>query len=100
MKPIRAKYFSKPRQLAGPVHYGTFGRNVLRGPGAFNANLSIAKTFRLRETTELEFRMDAFNVLNNAEFGNPDTNIGDQSFGQISSTADPRILQVALHLKF
>jgi len=89
-----------PASLLGQFTYGTFGRNVLRGPGAFNANLSIAKTFRLRETTELEFRMDAFNVLNNAEFGNPDTNIGDQSFGQISSTADPRILQVALHLKF
>src|ERR1035438_8412826 len=89
-----------PASLLGQFTYGSFGRNVLRGPGAFNANLSIAKTFRLRETTELEFRMDAFNVLNNAEFGNPDTNIGDQSFGQISSTADPRILQVALHLKF
>ncbi len=73
---------------------------MLRGPGAFNANLSIAKIFRLREATELEFRVDAFNVFNNVEFSNPDTNIGDQSFGQISNTADPRILQVALHLKF
>jgi hypothetical protein len=34
------------------------------------------------------------------EFGNPDTNISDQSFGQISTTADPRIIQLALHLKF
>ncbi len=86
--------------LLSQFTYGTFGRNALRGPGAFNANLSLAKTFRLRETTELEFRVDAFNVFNNVEFGNPDTNIGDQSFGQISSTADPRIMQVALHLKF
>jgi len=89
-----------PATLLGQFTYGTLGRNVLRGPGAFNANLSIAKTFRLREATELEFRVDAFNVFNNVEFGNPDTNIGDQSFGQISSTADPRIMQVALHLKF
>ena len=89
-----------PATLLGQFTYGTLGRNVLRGPGAFNANLSIAKTFRLREATELEFRVDAFNVFNNVEFGNPDTNIGDQSFGQISNTADPRIMQVALHLKF
>ena len=89
-----------PATLLNQFTYGTFGRNALRGPGAFNANLSIAKTFRLREATELEFRVDAFNVFNNVEFGNPDTNIGDQSFGQISSTADPRIMQVALHLKF
>ena len=89
-----------PATLLNQFTYGTFGRNVLRGPGAFNANLSIAKIFRLREATELEFRVDAFNVFNNVEFSSPDTNIGDQSFGQISNTADPRILQVALHLKF
>ncbi len=89
-----------PATLLDQFTYGTFGRNSLRGPGAFNANLAIAKVFRLRETTELEFRVDAFNVFNNVEFSNPDTNIGDLSFGQISSTADPRIMQVALHLKF
>jgi len=89
-----------PATLLGQFTYGTFGRNVLRGPGAFNANLSLTKTFQLRETGELEFRVDAFNVFNNVEFSNPDSNIGDQSFGQISNTADPRILQVALHLKF
>ena len=89
-----------PATLLNQFTYGTFGRNSLRGPGAFNANLALAKTFRLRETAELEFRVDAFNVFNNAEFSNPDTNIGDQSFGQVSNTADPRILQVALHLKF
>jgi hypothetical protein len=89
-----------PATLLSQFTYGTLGRNVLRGPGAFNANLSIAKVFRLREATELEFRVDAFNVFNNVEFLNPDTNIGDPSFGQISTTADPRIMQVALHLKF
>jgi hypothetical protein len=89
-----------PATLVGQFTYGTLGRNVLRGPGAFNTNLSIAKIFQLREATELEFRVDAFNIFNNVEFLNPDTNIGDQSFGQVSNTADPRILQVALHLKF
>jgi hypothetical protein len=34
------------------------------------------------------------------QFANPDTNIGDPSFGQVSKTADPRIIQLALHLKF
>jgi hypothetical protein len=89
-----------PATLVGQFTYGTLGRNVLRGPGAFNTNLSLAKIFQLHESSELEFRVDAFNVFNNVEFLNPDTNIGDQSFGQVSNTADPRILQVALHLKF
>jgi hypothetical protein len=81
--------------------YGTLGRNVLRGPGRFNTDLALSKHMKLfGEKLDAEFRADAFNLFNNAEFANPDTNIGDPSFGQISSTADPRILQLALHLKY
>jgi outer membrane receptor protein involved in Fe transport len=86
--------------LINQFTYGNFGRNALRGPGAFNTNLSLSKHFLFGEKYDLEFRADAFNIFNNAQFLNPDTNIGDPTFGQVSSTADPRILQVALHLKF
>jgi outer membrane receptor protein involved in Fe transport len=89
-----------PATLLSQFTYGDFGRNSLRGPGAFNVNLSLSKIFRVREKTDVELRGDAFNLFNSAQFGNPDTNIGDPNFGQISSTADPRIVQVALHLKF
>ena len=89
-----------PAALLSQFTYGTFGRNALRGPGAFNTNLSLSKIFRVREKVDVELRADAFNLFNNVEFGNPDTNIGDPNFGQISSTADPRIMQLALHLKF
>ena len=89
-----------PATLLNQFTYGTFGRNALHGPGAFNANLSLSKIFRVRESLELELRADAFNIFNTVEFSNPDTNIGDPSFGQVSNTADPRIIQLALHLKF
>ena len=89
-----------PATLLGQFTYGTFGRNGLRGPGAFNTNLSLSKIFRIGEKTDVELRADAFNLFNAVEFSNPDTNIGDPSFGQISNTADPRIMQLALHLKF
>jgi hypothetical protein len=72
----------------------------MRGPGAFNVNLSLSKIFRVGEKVDVELRGDAFNLFNTAQFSNPDTNIGDPNFGQISNTADPRIVQVALHLKF
>jgi hypothetical protein len=62
--------------------YGTLGRNVLRGPGAFNLNLTLSKHFVVKERYDLEFRVDAFNLVNSAQFSNPDTNIGDPSFGQ------------------
>jgi hypothetical protein len=89
-----------PATLLNQFTYGTFGRNALRGPGAFNTNLSLSKIFRVREKVDVEMRADAFNLFNNVEFSNPDTNIGDPSFGQVSNTADPRIIQVALHVKF
>ena len=38
-----------PATLLSQFTYGTFGRNSLRGPGAFNTNLSLSKVFRLRE---------------------------------------------------
>lgn len=61
------------------------------------AGFPVGTRFAAGETPERRLWADPFNHL---EFSNPDTNIGDPSFGQISNTADPRILQVALHLKF
>ena len=86
-------------QLPGYT-YGTLPRNAFRGPGATNVDIAIAKKFRIRERATLELRGDAFNVFNHTQFGNPDTGISDLTFGQITTTADPRILQVALHLMF
>ena len=86
-------------QLPGYT-YGTLGRNSFRGPGATNVDLALAKKFKIRERATLELRGDAFNVFNHTQFSNPDTSISDLTFGQISTTAAPRILQVALHLSF
>lgn len=81
--------------------YGTFPRNGLRGPGATNLDLALSKHFFFGEgKLDLEFRVDAFNILNHAQFLEPDTGFGDDTFGQISQTASPRVLQLALHLKF
>jgi hypothetical protein len=80
--------------------YGTFPRNGLRGPGQTNLDLSISKHFMIREHMDLELRGDAFNVFNHTEFQSPDLNPSDANFGQISTTYDPRILQLALHLQF
>jgi hypothetical protein len=86
-------------QLPGYT-YGTLGRNAFRGPGATNLDLAIAKKFKIRERATLELRGDAFNAFNHVQWGNPDTGISDLTFGQITSTASPRILQLALHLMF
>jgi outer membrane receptor protein involved in Fe transport len=83
--------------------YGTAPRNVLRGPGRTNLDLSLAKTTPLyRERVTLELRVDAFNIFNHTEFQNLDNNAQDigSTFGQVVSAYDPRILQIAAHIRF
>ena len=56
------------------VRFGTSGRNVLRGPGIFNFDLSLFRDFPIKERLHLEFRTDCFNVTNTAKFSNPAAN--------------------------
>ena len=83
--------------------YGTAPRNVLRGPGRTNLDLSLAKVTPLyHERVNLELRVDAFNLFNHTQFQNLDNNTQDigSTFGQVVSAYDPRILQVAAHIRF
>jgi hypothetical protein len=81
--------------------YGTYPRNYLRGPHRTNVDFAVAKRTALAgERLNLEFRAEFFNILNQAEFQLPTLNINDPSFGQITSTYDPRIIQFALRLTF
>lgn len=80
--------------------YGTLGRNRLRGPGRTNVDIALSKDTKITEQVSLQFRAEAFNVFNHAEFNNPDADITHSTFGQILGTADPRILQLALRLRF
>src|SRR5208283_4025427 len=80
-------------------------RDFFRGPGRTNLDLALAKTTAITERVNVEFRVEAFNALNHTEFANPDTNIYDGTFGQITSTTigalqTQRIGQVALRLTF
>ena len=85
----------------GQFTYGSSGRNAYRGPDLVNFNITLAKTTSLyNERVKLEIRADFFNVLNHAEFALPNTNIGSSNFGQISSTGNPRIIQLAARLTF
>ena len=95
--------------------YGTYPRNFLRGPGYVNFDLAFAKTTAITERLKLEFRAEFFNIFNHANFLNPNvinngdgtfaggapgTNINSGSFGQITGTYDPRIVQFGLRLAF
>ncbi|HEX8881991.1 MAG TPA: TonB-dependent receptor [Candidatus Acidoferrum sp.] len=82
--------------------YGTFRRNSFRGPKHVNADLALEKSTNvLSEATKLIFRVEAFNVFNHTEFRPPSAiSFASGTFGQITRTYDPRILQLALKLTF
>ncbi len=68
------------------TRYGNTHRNSLRGPGVFNSNASIFRTFSLTERFNLEFKTEFFNVSNTPIFGNPNTNVNSGDFGFVTST--------------
>ena len=69
---------------------GTFGnatRSGFFGPHAFNADISLGKTFRLSERLSGQFRADLFNAFNHANLGLPNTTVDSPTGGQITSLA-------------
>ena len=80
---------------------GNSGIGMFRGPGQFDVDFSIFKSFPIRERKKVEFRTEIFNILNHPNFSNPNTSLDSASFGQISgTTVNGRIIQFALKLAF
>ena len=74
--------FVAPTDLTGT--YGNAGRNIIRGPGAFNIDASLIKNTKIGHVAT-EFRIEAFNVLNHPQFGNPNTTVGNAAYGTIAA---------------
>jgi hypothetical protein len=85
---------------------GTSPRNFLRGPGYFDLDYSLIKSFPIRygplkETQKIDFRAEFFNIFNHTNFNNPVSGLADPvHMGQIQSARDPRIIQFALKYVF
>jgi len=80
--------------------FGNSGRNTLDGPDLRTINVSLLRDFRLRENIALQFRVEAFNLLNRTNFDLPDIFVGSPTFGRISSAGSPRRIQFGLKLLF
>jgi hypothetical protein len=75
-----------PEEILG--HLGNAKRRNFYGPGIENFDLTLQKSLHLTEARSLEFRVEAFNVFNHAQFYGPaavDGQREDPSFGKISS---------------
>lgn len=95
------QFFSANSFAPTVTGYGTAPRNGFTGPGRTNLDLQLAKVTPLYgERVNLKLSVDAFNVFNHTQFRSLDTNINDSTLGQVLSTYDPRILQLAVHISF
>jgi hypothetical protein len=93
---------------------GTLGRNVLRGFSASQVDVALRRDFKLVESLNLQFRLDAFNLFNHANFANPTGILTSAIFGRATQMLSsglgglsplyqiggPRSLQLALKLQF
>lgn len=75
--------------VPAPGHFGTAGRNILRGPGIQDVDFSLGKNFRFplpHESGNLQIRFDALNGLNHPNFDLPGNSVGTSSAGVITGT--------------
>ena len=96
-------YFDTSCFLAPPSYtFGNAGRNILKGPPGNQLNLSLQRDFPLNRLhgAILNMRLDAFDIFNHPQFGNPGNTVGNALYGVISSAGAPRQVQVAASLSF
>jgi hypothetical protein len=80
--------------------FGNAPRNLLRGPGLFNLDVVLKKSFKVSDRVTADLRFESFNATNTTPLGNPNTQVGNVNFGRISSAGAARSNQVALKLSF
>ncbi len=80
--------------------FGNEGRNVVRGPGIEDVDISLFKYFRMGESRRVQFRAECFNALNHPNFGLPENDLESPAFGQILQAASPRLMQLAVKFIF
>ncbi len=80
--------------------FGNSGRNIVDGPASETVNAALLKNFALPEHRTLQFRAEAINLLNHANFGLPVNFVDAQNAGQILSADSPRVIQLGLRVQF
>jgi outer membrane receptor protein involved in Fe transport len=100
LEKTQLRWFSGSFALPAQGTFGSLGRNVVRGPGINNWDVSFSKRTAIRENISLQFRAEFFNLFNHTQWAGVSASLGSANFGQITSARDPRITQLGLRLIF
>jgi hypothetical protein len=93
---LNAAAYERLDPTADAGQFGTEGRNVNIGPGYADWDFAALKSFKITESTHLQFRTELFNVLNRANFRLPDSDISSPTFNHVLAAQAPRQVQFAL----
>ena len=80
--------------------WSNLSRFGLYGPGRWNFDVGVHREFKPLERCTMQFRIETFDTTNTQTPGNPNTQLGSATFGQITSISGSRTVQVALKLLF
>ncbi|HEV2378366.1 MAG TPA: carboxypeptidase regulatory-like domain-containing protein [Terriglobia bacterium] len=81
-------------------YFGNAAPGSIIGPGVFNFDMALYKDFRVKEDVNFQFRAEAFNIFNRANFAGVQTAYGAGNFGAVTAALDPRIFEFALRFQF
>jgi hypothetical protein len=95
-------YYLDPATYAAPAagQWGNAGRNSITGPAQFGLNAAVGRTFRWGDRLNLDWRIDASNVLNRVTYSGVNTIVGSPQFGLPNRANQMRRLQSSLRLRF
>jgi hypothetical protein len=79
---------------------GNMGLKWIEGPSRLSLDMNLIKRVRITEKKEFELRIDAVNVLNHPNFGNPNLSINSLNFGRITSATGNRRFVANLRVNF
>jgi hypothetical protein len=81
---------------------GNSGSGAIRGPGTWQFDTALSRVFQIRESKRIEFRAEAFNILNGMrmDYTKLDLTLNSNTFGRVQGALDPRIMQFALKYFF
>ena len=82
------------------VRPGSAGNGLVRAPGAWNLDFTLAKNFSITERVKFQLRTDMFNAFNHTNLSGLRTSINDQFFGQLLGTRGARVIQLNARLSF
>jgi hypothetical protein len=96
-----AQWFNTAAFIPAPAFIaGTEPRYSLYGPGINNWDAALMRNFPIRERLNLQFRGEFYNAMNHPNFKNPNTTIGNISYGKITSDNGARVMEVAVRIFF